>query len=502
MFSLAKPRLGIRLPLLCLGLFAFLVFWAMLFPYTGDGDSVLHYLNARDAVSSPVSALHAWARPGVKLLMAPFAMHGILATRAGMALITVIVAWQTIRVAGELRIPHPLLAGPMLLWQSMVFALASDTMTEMPMALGVILAIRLWINGWRKSSALLVGFLPMFRPEGFFLGVLWGVMVLAASESGRTWKSGHGWRIVTLALMTVGLLTWAAACWALTDNHDPLYVLHIWNWPPGSYAAYGTGPLLHHVLRWPQYCGEPLTVLFILGILPSARRRGMGLPWAVWLLVFGVHTILYWRGWFASCGLMRIFGCTSPVTALICLHGWNWIADKFAAREPAARRISLRAAGILGALICTIGALGQYVLDTAHYDCFPIVRCSNYIRENHLLGPETHFFTGNQIATAALDFPPHPVCVMDTPCNGEEIRKNLIDLPIGSIGVWDNRQAAVWHSHRIEDLAGHGFSILYDTTIIAPMWQSLWRGTKGTVALRYVVLRKDGPFDELMVPKH
>src|SRR5438309_8747921 len=79
-------------------------------------------------------------------------------------------------------------------------------------------------------------------------------------------------RVSALACLTVGLLAWAAACWALTFNHDILYVLHIWNWPPSSYAAYGKGSLLHHVILWPVYCGTLLCVPFVLGIKPSWRR--------------------------------------------------------------------------------------------------------------------------------------------------------------------------------------------------------------------------------------
>ncbi len=335
--SLAAARWGI-----CAILFAVLVIWALIFPYTGDGDSAPHFLNARDSAATPISAMHAWARPGIKLVMAPFSVHGIFATRVLIAVLAALTAWQTMRLAEELGLRNSLLAGPLIVWQPMAFALAADTMTEMPMALGIVTAIRLWRNGWWRTSALLVGYLPSVRPEGFFLGVLWGAMILFAPapvRRRRNLDAQHGaseaWnillRISALACLTVGLIAWAAACWALTFNHDMFYVLHIWNWPPGSYAAYGKGSLLHHVIRWPIYCGVLLCVVFALGIKPSWRREMM-LPWAVWGIVFGVHSILYWGGWFASCGIMRIFTCTAPVTALICLYGWNaaerWLIDR------------------------------------------------------------------------------------------------------------------------------------------------------------------------------
>jgi hypothetical protein len=473
--------------------FVILLLWAQLYPYSGDGDSALHFLNARDAAATPVSALHAWARPVCKLIMAPFALYGILPTRAAMALVSALVCWQTIRLAEELSLPNALLAGPMVFWQGMAFALGSDTMTEMPMALGAVTAIRLWRNGWWRTSALLVGFLPAVRPEGFFLGVLWGLLALfSRRDEGKAILL----RLTTLAAMTVGLITWVLACWALTWNHDALYVLTIWNWPPGSYAAYGRGSLLHHVIYWPQYCGVPMTALFLIG-LPAAFRRMRGdmfLPWAVWLTVFVVHSILYWGGWFASCGLMRIMASTSPVTALICLHGWNRVIDLLRERGSWRRWLAPRTAGWAMAILCTAWAFAQYALNPSHYECFPIARCAQYIRDNHLLAADTAFFAGNAMDTAALDFPPHCSRVMETPCDPEQIRQNLAALPIGAVGIWDNRQAPVWHGHEIADLVGHGFTLLYDTTTAAP---DLGR----TIPLRYVVLRKDAPFTEAHAPR-
>ncbi len=479
MGAIERPRAAARWGMSAM-LFAVLVAWAWAFPYTGDGDSVGHYLNARDAAMTPLSALHAWARPICKLIMAPFASHGILAVRAAMAAVAALTCWHTIRLAEELKLPNSLLAGPMVLWQPMAFAIAADTMTEMPMALGIVIAIRLWSNGSWRASALLVGFLPAVRPEGFFIGGLWGLLLLLAPGASLVR------RITSLAALAVGLVCWAAASGAMTWNHDFLYVLHTWNWPSGGYSAYGRGSLLHHFIRWPLYCGFPLTVLFILGIRPSWARRGMRLPLAVWGLVIGLHSILFWGGWFASCGYMRIMTCSCPITALVCLQGWN-VAEKW---FPSQRR--------LAAVFCTAWVFGQYALDPWHYDCFPLARCTSFIRDRHLLQPQTTFFAGNAIATAQLDSPAHPTNVVPFECDPEDVRKKLMALPLGAIGVWDDRQAPKWHGHRIADLAGHGFTVLYDTHSHIAAYKSLIG--LGATDLHYVVLRKDAPFVEAKPP--
>jgi hypothetical protein len=492
----------------CGAIFVILLCWQRLYPYTGDGDSALHYLNARDAAIDPVSGLHAWARPICKLIMAPFALYGIYAVRAVMAAVAALTCWQTIRLAEELDLRNSLLAGPMVLWQPLAFAVAGDTMTEIPMALGIVTAIRLWRNGWWRTSALLVGFLPAVRPEGFFLGLLWGAMTLfSPALAGK--RSGFR-RLTTLAALPIGLLTWGFACWALTWNHDALYVLTIWNWPLASFAGYGRGSILHHVIRWPLYCGIPLTALFLLGLRPSHRRE-MAIPWAVWWTVFAIHSVLFWGGWFASCGLMRIMASTAPITALICLHGYNTLERRLLDRQAIRRRahartlldrlLAPRAIAVFTAILCTAWAFAQYAFDPGHYDCFPLARCTAFIQEHHLLAPDTAFFTGNQIATAQLDLAPHPACLMESPCDPELIRRHLAALPIGAIGVWDNRQAPVWHGHRISDLASHGFTILYSADLNVPSFTDLLLRRPGT-NLHYVVLRKDAPFLESTPPQY
>ena len=448
--------------------------WLLIFPFTGEGDSILHYLNAREAYMNPGDSLHPWARPGYKLFLAWFAMHGITAARLFMAFVATAVVWQTIRLAEDLELPRAYLAGAMVLWQPMAFAVAADTMTEFPMALGLILAVRCWIKDWKIASCIIVGFLPSVRPEGFFFGLLWGLMAMH-----ELFGRGNRRAVAMLPALTVGMLVWIGACIYWTN--DWLHVVHIWNWPPKTYDTYSRGSLLHHVIWWPIYCGVPLTGLFLAGIRPSWRKE-MWLPWAAWFVVFGVHSVLYWGGWFCSCGLMRIMSCIAPFTAVICLQGWNRAAE-FLRDRWAWNALRIQRAAISLAVAATGWTLGQYLLTRPHYDCFQILRCTSYIRDHHLLAGMTPFFAGNQIAAADLNLAPHRPHVMETPCDPQKIHQSLAELPIGAIGVWDNRQAPIWHGHSIEDLTHNGFTVLYET-----------HQTVLSRTMRYVVLRKDGVF--------
>ena len=171
----------------CAGLLALLMGWAVVFPQTGDGDAIMHYLNAHDSLWQPAKLMGSWARVGAKIPLLIPAQYGVLGARWAAALISIVCAWQTIRLADDLKIRRSILAAAFLLFQPYVFTLAGDTMTELPLALGIVIAIRFWLARRKWASCLVMGYLPTVRPEGFFLCALWAAMVLGREGVG-TWR--------------------------------------------------------------------------------------------------------------------------------------------------------------------------------------------------------------------------------------------------------------------------------------------------------------------------
>jgi hypothetical protein len=460
---------------LCLATFGLLAAWAAIFPYTVDGDAVLHYLNTHDMWLNFKNGLCPWSRPLFKLLLIVPALGGMYTARMTVAVVSVVLMWQTIRLAEDLKLPRSLLAGPLLIFQPMAFALAGDTMTEMPMALGIVVAVRLWMAKRWVLSGLVIGLLPAVRPEGFLLGVLWGAMVLASPRIG--WTAGS-WakRGVIFGAMLLGLMLWCIA--GKVYAADWLIIIHGWSWPPESYPGYGSGSIYHYVILWPYYCGLPLTILFFTGLRRSMARR-MVLLWGIWGLVFGVHSILYWGGWFASCGLVRIMACTSPITALICLQGWNAMMDRRARRAGGWSGIGWSGVAMAGG-VAAWGLL-QYCAEASHWECFPLRKCTAYVRAHKLMGPNTLFFPGNRLEVVDLDISTDAGHMVGLPAVPEQVRVILYDMPIGSIGIWDNCQAPCWHGITIDELASQGFTVLYEA-----------HGWAAGKELRYAVMQKTG----------
>ena len=360
---------------------AIVLIWLCVWPYKAMAIRFC-ITYARSVWSEPRVIFGAWSRPMHKALIILPALGGIVPTRMAQALITFVLAWQTVSFAKQVGMPNPLLAAPLLVLQPYVFALASDTMTEIPMALATLIALRLWMSGRIAWSSLIVSFLPLFRPEGFFLIGMWGILLIPAAFPGEAMAPNTSWRrepcdlpqsrplfhqrLLPLCLLNIGLLAWLAGCWLTTG--DFFYFIRVWSWPMESYGVYKAGPIYHYILCWPVYCGVVLTIPFLVGIKASLARPSMRLAWSIWLLVFVLHSLMYWLHKFASAGMIRILACTAPMTALICLEGFNQIGRSLARRGFVAATRQRLAVGAM--IVAILWSMIFYALLGEHYHCF------------------------------------------------------------------------------------------------------------------------------------
>jgi len=502
-----------------------IIVWARLWPQSGDGDAVTHYLIARNGPGELSLLMSSWARIGAMLPLLLPAQFGIMAARCTSALISVICAWQTIRLADDLELRNAFVAAPLLLLQPLVFALAADTMTELPMALGLVIAIRLWWARRWLGSALVVSWLPLVRPEGFFVCAMWALMILLTPRTG-SWSRRLGLAIS----LASGVAAWAGACWIICGKPD--YFFHDgWSWPLDSVRVYVNGSFFSYLDRWPTYCGLMLP-LFLLGmsrlghvrwlggcgiaisvlqfllpprvretILPwpmlaiiaalawSVRRDKLAIGWWAFLLIFTLHTILWWRGWFASSGLLRIMVCVSPITAVICLRGWNTAAAwlrRLGVDQQIRRWI---AAAAIGAMALT--AMGYYVEDPIHYRVFGTRAVCDYARDHRLLDAAPLLIPRDTIALVELNLPPNPSNVLPLVENRAVECQMLLAAPIGSIGFWDDQHQFEPNNVNLRDLPTLGFTVLFQTrrTIYRPAAWLL--GRPRALPQVHVLIRKD-----------
>ncbi|MBK5188408.1 MAG: hypothetical protein JJD97_09175 [Gemmatimonadaceae bacterium] len=196
---------------------------ALLFPDSYQQDGGTHFLFARDAWWNHPLLVDVWGRPLFTALYALPALAGYLPAKLLTVVVCVVAAWQCWRWAEDEGMTRAELAIPFFALQPSLMLLASDTMTEPLFALVLVVALRLRRAGRVRNAMVVASLLPLARPEGFFVCLLWGLWTLADTRLGQEW-----WRRArSLPLLTAGVVVWWIA--ALVITHDPLFILH--NWP-------------------------------------------------------------------------------------------------------------------------------------------------------------------------------------------------------------------------------------------------------------------------------
>jgi hypothetical protein len=333
-------------------------------------DSGYHFLFARWAHRHPRYFIGVWARPLFTLLYFPFAQFGYAAAKFFTVVISLATAWQTFRLARQIGFDRAEMAIPLLFLQPSFFLLSSTVLTETLFALIFVIALRLHLSGRIKAGMIVASLLILVRPEGFFIGVLWGAWVLRIEDRGSKIE-GRRSRVEQrfsmrssifhplssifdprLLLLATGMILWWLAAYLIM--RDPLWIVHDWpsDWRPDG-KANGTGPIWWYVASLPLIVGPLLVAPFISGLWRLLKRREFTCGVSAFLVLFVAHSLMFWRGWFGSAGYARYFVCVSPAVALITLAGWNELAERRPKFFGAARN-SLAATAIAGSFLLSV----------------------------------------------------------------------------------------------------------------------------------------------------
>jgi hypothetical protein len=285
------------------------------------------------------------------------------------------------------------------------------------------------------------------RPEGFFLGVLWGVWVLFDRRDGRRW-----WRrIPSTSLLSSGAIAWWLA--ALLITRDPLFIRR--NWPPdwgATKAAYGIGTLSAYLDKMQEFAGPYLYAPFLFGLLLLLLRRRLGTVASAFLTLFILHSVFRWYGLFGSAGYARYFVCVSPAIALITLVGWN-AAAKLLSSVP--RFVTLpTAAGVLAV---------SAIASVSYVDAW------GYIRDARAVAEMYSWFHTNQRPVRRLIWSQAHMCILldrdvwEKPAFSDNKEANLDLLrqsPEGTLIFWDGETGPSWYGIKADDLAAAGYQRL------------------------------------------
>ena len=477
---------------------------AMLFLFD-DGcqqDGAQHYLFARWAWVHQELFVGVWSRPLYASIYAFPALIGYRAARALTVFICLAISHQTWRLAEDLKIERAPLAIALVWLQPSFFLFCADNMTEPIFALVYVIALRLHHKGRLKAGMIVASLMILARPEGFFLGALWGIWILRIANRGSRERSAAEYaetaeeaaprfprslwlnfaiRNLRLPLLATGAFIWWLAALVLTG--DPLFIKN--NWPsdwPMTGAIYGAAGLYAYPARLPEVVGLFLSPLFIYGLWRLLKERRLYAITSSFLLLFILHTILRAYGLLGSAGYPRYLVTISPAIALITLTGWNESAKRFASLP---RRfstfifrnrllnIAAQRRGLEGAAerACRMAGAGLIIVISILAN-FAYADAAEWSRDARAFAAAHAWFQSRP------DKPPisrmiwsHPYsCILFDRDPWENLRftndreadlKRLRESPGGTMVVWDELVGPKWAGLRAKDFEEAGYVRLY-----------------------------------------
>jgi hypothetical protein len=427
-----------------------------LYPDSYQQDGGYHYLFARWALEHPRNLVDVWGRPLFTALYALPARLGYSAAKLLTVAVCLGTAWHTARLAREHGLSRAELAVPLLFLQPSFLLLSSETMTEPLFALGLAIALRLHRAGRVGAGMRVVGLLPLARPEGFFVGVLWGVVVLFDRRAGASlWR-----RALSALQLAWGAAAWWVASWALTG--DRLFILHNWprNWNMQVVGADRGSLWQYGLIAGEVLAGPVLQGLFVLGLAALVLARRALLPIACLVLVAVLHSLFFRFGLFGSVGYARYLVSVSPPLALATLSGWNLLAG-WARRVPA---VLARAAGGLTLVAALVWCLAYVDGFGSSRDARAVDDMVAWFRAHPL--PVRRFVWSQAYMSIRLGRDPleRPFFGGDRERNAELLRTS----PPGTLVLWDAHTGPLFRKLTAEDIQRAGYRLVHHAGYTLP----------------------------------
>jgi hypothetical protein len=446
MERLGNSRLAIVSLTLMAGLGVLLI---LLFPGSAEQDTDYHYLMVRTAWVDHSYFVKVWARPLFTTLFAPAGLFGYTAARFFALAISLATAWQTCRLANDLEMPRPWLAVAILLGQPVFVEVFSDLYTETLFALLFVLALRCHLRGRTKLGMLIASLLPLARPEGVFLCVLWGALILV-QPAGPSDYAPFFRRVISriplVLILALGVAVWWLAAFVITG--DSLYILH--DWPTTWHRdMYGHGTFFSYAERAIEFIGQLLVIPFLVGLFRRLRSGRWLLITSSFLLFFLLHSIFRRFGLFGEAGYPRYMVSVAPATAVLTLEGWNLLGLM---RIP---RALLIAAGCVTLVVSIAMSLVYIDGMTWARDPVAIDDMADWLRQ-HRKSFSGLIWSNARMCTVLSQN------LADSPqLSGRgDLAKRLQTAPSGTIVFWDDHIGPDWFGATAADIENSGYKLL------------------------------------------
>jgi hypothetical protein len=287
----------------------------------GGMDSYNHYLIAKNTWNHPYLFLDQWGKPLYNIIASAFAQFGLYGVTIFNIICLVGSAYLAFRISKKLGILFPFLAFVLTILSPVFLDNTISALTEPFCALLVTLTIYLLIYKRYILAAILAGFLPFARSEGFIILGIVIIYLLYVQE----YKVTLYVLIGSLFFNTLGWIIEGEPFWIITQN------------PYINYALSGKNVCGHGSLSHFLYAGHyTFGQLTSIGLVASAAiiswqvfkkglRNNLNIVFIFIVMAsyFGAHVILWWLGEMGSCGYVRVMAVISPTVAVLVAYAFS-----------------------------------------------------------------------------------------------------------------------------------------------------------------------------------
>ena len=315
------------LVIVCLVLSAFLILLtSQSMGLSGGSDSYGHYLIARNTWNHPSLFLDQWGKPLYNLIASPFAQFGLNGVICLNILCLIISGLLVYKITYKLNLKFAFLGFLLTVLSPVFLDNTISSLTEPLCALLVILTIFLFVFEKYTLTAVLAGFLPYSRSEGFIVLAIVAITLIIIKKQ---YKLIPHLFIGSLFLNTLGWIIDGDPFWVMTQNP---YI----NFELSGVNICGNGGLFHYMYAGHYTFGFFVciiilfTVCYFFGELILAIKsvnHNMLLIVMIFLAYFGAHVFIWWKGMMGSCGYVRVMIVIAPIVSLIVVYGMKRLND-------------------------------------------------------------------------------------------------------------------------------------------------------------------------------
>jgi Gpi18-like mannosyltransferase len=297
------------------------------------GDGLQHYIMARYSWLHPYLLLDSWGKPFYTLISSPFAQFGLSGSIFFNIMCGIGSAYFVYKLSKKIQLENAWMVIPFVLFSPGYFPTLNSGLTEPFFSFILVASAYGFVCKKYGISCILISFLPFVRTEGFFILPLFLIVLLYRRRFFEILLLGFG----TLVYSLIGKFFLNDFFWIVNQNP----------YNGSNKEIYGHGEITHFIANHNYLLGTILLIFFLAGIVGfftkilSIKRNNIQIKDTFlaeeFILIMGsfifylaAHSIMWWKGWANSLGMLRVMAGVLPCASILCLRGFNMLLfDKF-----------------------------------------------------------------------------------------------------------------------------------------------------------------------------